>query len=120
MYMRIKQRTLPSQLPELHDVPPLLTRIYAARGVRHARELDTGLQQLEPYHSLKGIEAATELLLDAIEQQQRGGILREEDPTAELPPRPLLVRLLLLEKKNTQLHRFPSAMLRQHRRNSSL
>ena len=69
--MRIKQRTLPSQLPELHDVPPLLTRIYAARGVRHARELDTGLQQLEPYHSLKGIEAATELLLDAIEQQQR-------------------------------------------------
>ncbi len=69
--MRIKQRPLPSQLPELHDLPPLLTRIYAARGVRHPRELDTGLQQLEPYHSLKGIGAATALLLDAIEQQQR-------------------------------------------------
>lgn len=69
--MRIKQRPLPTQLPELHGLPPLLTRIYAARGVRHARELDTGLQQLEPYHSLKDIEAATGLLLDAIEQQQR-------------------------------------------------
>ena len=69
--MRIKQRLLPEQLPELQGVPPLLARIYAARGVRHARELDTGLKQLEPYHSLKGIDAAVALLLDAIEQQQR-------------------------------------------------
>lgn len=69
--MRIKQRTLPAQLPELQGLPPLLTRVYAARGVKHARELDTGLQQLEPYHSLKGIDAAVSLLLDAIEQQQR-------------------------------------------------
>lgn len=69
--MRIKQRHLPGTLPDLQGLPPLLTRIYAARGVCHARELDTGLQQLEPYHSLKGITAAVELLLDAIEQQQR-------------------------------------------------
>lgn len=69
--MRIKQRPLPEQLPDLHGLPPLLTRIYAARGVRHRRELDTGLQQLEPFHSLKGIDAAVELLQDALEQQQR-------------------------------------------------
>lgn len=77
--MRIKQRLLPDQLPELQGVPPLLTRIYAARGVRHARELDTGLKQLEPYHSLKGIEAAVTLLLDAIEQQQRVLIVGDFD-----------------------------------------
>ncbi|MBF6723735.1 single-stranded-DNA-specific exonuclease RecJ, partial [Acinetobacter baumannii] len=69
--MRIKQRTLPAQLPELQGLPPLLTRVYAARGVKHARELDTGLQQLAPYHALMGINAAVDLLLDAIEQQQR-------------------------------------------------
>ena len=69
--MRIKQRHVPGALPDLQGVPPLLTRIYAARGVRHARELDTGLQQLQPYHGFKGITAAVELLLDAIEQQQR-------------------------------------------------
>src|SRR5574344_2676162 len=69
--MRIKQRHLPGTLPDLQGLPPLLTRIYAARGVCHARELDTGLQQLEPYHSLKGIEQAVSLLVDAIEQRQR-------------------------------------------------
>lgn len=68
--MRIKQRTF-SGMPELPGLPPLLARIYAARGVRALSELETGLQQLEPYHSLKGIEQAVNLLVDAIEQRQR-------------------------------------------------
>lgn len=69
--MRIKQRVLPSSMPDLEGLPPLLTRIYAARGVRHIRELETGLQQLEPYHSFKGMPQAVELLLDAVERRQR-------------------------------------------------
>lgn len=68
--MRIRQRTF-SGVPELSGLPPLLARIYAARGVRALSELETGLQQLEPYHSLKGIEQAVSLLVDAIEQRQR-------------------------------------------------
>ena len=69
--MRIKQRVLPSSMPDLEGLPPLLTRIYAARGVRHIRELETGLQQLELYHSFKGMPQAVELLLDAVERRQR-------------------------------------------------
>lgn len=69
--MRIRQRALPSPLPELPGLPPLLTRVYAARGVRHPDELDNGLRQLEPYHSLKGIEQAVELLLRALDQNKQ-------------------------------------------------
>ena len=41
--MRIEPRPLPANLPDLGDLPPLLTRLYAARGVKSADELDKGL-----------------------------------------------------------------------------
>ncbi|HFT1792501.1 TPA: hypothetical protein RZX65_005653, partial [Pseudomonas aeruginosa] len=41
--MRIEPRPLPETLPDLGDLPPLLARLYAARGVRCAEELDKGL-----------------------------------------------------------------------------
>ena len=43
-------------------VHPVLERIYAARGVRSAAELDTSLERLAPVGSLEGAEAAAELL----------------------------------------------------------
>ena len=42
---------------------PVLERVYAARGVRSAAELDTSLERLLPVRTLEGIEAAAELLL---------------------------------------------------------
>jgi len=69
--MRIESRPLPPTLPNLGDLPPLLTRLYAARGVQSAEELDKGLARLIPYQQLKGVEAAVELLVDALEQGQR-------------------------------------------------
>ncbi|OYW90588.1 MAG: single-stranded-DNA-specific exonuclease RecJ [Pseudomonadales bacterium 32-61-5] len=69
--MRIEPRPLPAQLPDLGDLPPLLTRLYAARGVQSASELDKGLARLIPYGQLKGIDAAVELLVSALEQRQR-------------------------------------------------
>ncbi|CAD5107524.1 single-stranded-DNA-specific exonuclease RecJ [Zestomonas carbonaria] len=69
--MRIETRPLPAQLPDLGDLPPLLTRLYAARGVQSAAELDKGLARLIPYQRLKGIDAAVELLVQALEQRQR-------------------------------------------------
>ena len=69
--MRIESRPLPSHLPDLGDLPPLLTRLYAARGVLSAVELDKGLARLLPYQQLKGIDAAVELLVQALQQQQR-------------------------------------------------
>ena len=55
--MRIESRVLPDQLPDLGDLPPLLTRLYAARGVRSARELDRSLRALLPWNLLKGRRA---------------------------------------------------------------
>ena len=56
--MRIEHRPLPATLPQLGDLPPLLTRLYAARGVQSVEELDKGLARLIPYRQLKGIDAA--------------------------------------------------------------
>ncbi|WP_220814444.1 single-stranded-DNA-specific exonuclease RecJ [Pseudomonas paralcaligenes] len=69
--MRIDLRPLPDTLPDLGNLPPLLTRLYAARGVRSAEELDKGLARLIPYQRLKGIEAAVELLVQALERRER-------------------------------------------------
>lgn len=69
--MRIEPRPLPAVLPFLGDLPPLLTRLYAARGVQSAAELDKGLARLIPFQQLKGIEAAVNLLVTALTQRQR-------------------------------------------------
>lgn len=69
--MRIEPRPLPETLPDLGDLPPLLTRLYAARGVQSAAELDKGLARLMPHSQLKGIEAAVDLLVEALEKRQR-------------------------------------------------
>ncbi len=69
--MRIEQRPLPAILPDLGDIPPLLTRIYAARGVQSADELEKGLARLLPVHLLKGMDDAVQLLAQALEQRQR-------------------------------------------------
>lgn len=69
--MRIEPRELPDTLPFLGDLPPLLTRLYAARGVASEEELDKGLARLIPYQQLKGIEAAVDLLVTALQQRQR-------------------------------------------------
>ncbi|MCK9533616.1 MAG: single-stranded-DNA-specific exonuclease RecJ [Pseudomonas sp.] len=69
--MRIERRPLPAVLPDLGDIPPLLTRIYAARGVESAAELEKGLARLLPTHLLKGMDAAVLLLAQALKQRQR-------------------------------------------------
>ncbi|WP_349572863.1 single-stranded-DNA-specific exonuclease RecJ [Azotobacter salinestris] len=69
--MRIEPRPLPERLPDLGDLPPLLTRLYAARGVQSAAELDKGLARLLPYGRLKGIEGAVELLVEALRERRR-------------------------------------------------
>ena len=58
MTMRIEARPLPAILPDLGNLPPLLTRLYAARGVQSAAELDKGLARLVPYQQMKGMPAA--------------------------------------------------------------
>ena len=69
--MRIEPRQLPATLPFLGDLPPLLTRLYAARGVQSEAELDKSLARLIPFQQLKGIDAAVDLLVTALAQRQR-------------------------------------------------
>ncbi|MFK7699433.1 single-stranded-DNA-specific exonuclease RecJ [Pseudomonas caspiana] len=69
--MRIESRPLPLTLPFLGDLPPLLTRLYAARGVLSEADLDKSLARLIPYQQLKGIDAAVDLLVTALNERQR-------------------------------------------------
>ena len=69
--MRIEPRPLPETLPFLGEMPTLLTRLYAARGVQSQAELDKRLARLIPYQQLKGIEVAVDLLVQALDQRQR-------------------------------------------------
>lgn len=67
---RISQRSLPSRwrLPGIH---PVLQRVYAARGVTSAADLELSLQSLLPYQSMKGIGQAVELLLPVVTEGRR-------------------------------------------------
>ena len=67
--MRIETRTVPPVLPPLGDLPPLLTRLYAARGVNTVSELDKRLQALLPFTLFKGMPEAVAVLVDAVQQQ---------------------------------------------------
>ena len=64
---------------EQAGVHPLLARLFAARGVNSAEELDTQLQHLLSPHTLKGSEEAARLLARAIEQQQHLCIVADYD-----------------------------------------
>ena len=83
--MRIEPRLLPDTLPFLGDLPPLLTRLYAARGVASEAELDKSLARLIPYQQLKGIDAAVDLLVTALDERQRMLIVGDLMPTVQRP-----------------------------------
>src|SRR5690606_25587850 len=68
--MRIESRPVPAELPDLGDLPPLLTRLYAARGVRSAAELDRSLRSLLPWTLFKGMDQAVAVLREALAQGQ--------------------------------------------------
>lgn len=76
----IVRRPLPGVLPDLaNNLHPLLTRLYASRGVSNASELERGAAGLLPFSSLKGIDAAVQLLCQALTQQQQLVIVGDFD-----------------------------------------
>ena len=67
--MKIHTRDMPPRQVwalEQAGIHPLLARLYAARGVKSADELDDGLNRLLPLSSLLGADRAAVLLADAI------------------------------------------------------
>jgi single-stranded-DNA-specific exonuclease len=77
--MHIKQRELPTVDLNMPNIPPILQRIYASRGIREAAQLDKQLQTLLPFHSLKGINEACIRLHTALSEQQRILIIGDFD-----------------------------------------
>ncbi|TLY96776.1 MAG: single-stranded-DNA-specific exonuclease RecJ [Gammaproteobacteria bacterium] len=64
MRLRVVRRAPGVQgAPLRGDLHPVLERVYAARGVRSAADLDTSLARLLPVGTLEGIAAAVDLLL---------------------------------------------------------
>ena len=53
------------------DIAPLLKRIYISRGITSAQQLETTARALHSYQKLHGIDAAVELLFEAIQGNKR-------------------------------------------------
>jgi single-stranded-DNA-specific exonuclease len=64
---------------EQSGVHPLLARLYAARGVHDAQQLQTELRLLLPPSGLKGMDAAASLLANAIAQELHICIVADYD-----------------------------------------
>jgi len=61
------------------NLPPLLRRLYAARGVTSDEQLSYTLKHLASPLQLRGIDRAVELLAEAIDRQQRVLVLGDFD-----------------------------------------
>lgn len=69
---QIKRRVIPALVADLPaDLHPVLQRVYAARHVTDAAELEHSLTRLIPYQQLKDIDKAVALLAEALQQQWR-------------------------------------------------
>ena len=82
MSLQILTRDVPPRTAwtlEQAGVHPLLSRLFAARGIQSPDELDDGLAKLLPPQTLKGTEAAANLLADAIDAQKRLCIVADYD-----------------------------------------
>ena len=77
--MLIKQRQLPTHQIQLPNVPELLQRIYATRGIIDESQLDKQLTKLLPFQTLKDISKACLRLENAFRAQQRILIIGDFD-----------------------------------------
>jgi len=70
--IRITDRPVPSATPALPDgLPPLLQRLYAARGIAGAGDLDYRLAQLPNPEALDGLSEAAAIMAEAIMSNKR-------------------------------------------------
>ena len=64
---------------QAQGLPTLFSRLFAARGVARAEQLDYSLKRLLPYHTLKDIGPAAVRLADAIARQERMLVVADYD-----------------------------------------
>ncbi|PXV45292.1 single-stranded-DNA-specific exonuclease RecJ [Salmonella enterica subsp. enterica serovar Newport str. CFSAN000837] len=68
-HLRRREADEPANPPA--DLPPLLRRLYASRGVRSARELERSVKGMLPWQQLSGIDNAVEILYNAFREGTR-------------------------------------------------
>jgi len=82
---KILRRSPPVNINESEEIdfgatmPPLLAKVYLARGVKNAESLDYSLSKLYPVKALKGIDDAVQLLTQALTAQQHILIVADFD-----------------------------------------
>lgn len=69
--LRVQPRLNAEIPPALNQLPPVLARIYAARGVQDPDDLELSLKKLLPAQDLLGLSAALDRLERALDQQQQ-------------------------------------------------
>lgn len=75
----IVPRPLPKKMGQFSDMPPLLARIFSARGITTLDELDRSLAKLPSPWLLAGMETMVMHLVAALRQQQRIVIVADFD-----------------------------------------
>jgi len=75
----IKRRPLAEEIDLPSDIHPVLRRIYAARDIKTADDLDYSLNKLLPYEDLSNIQEAVALLAEAIKSNRRILIVADFD-----------------------------------------
>ncbi|MCG8672285.1 MAG: single-stranded-DNA-specific exonuclease RecJ [Pseudomonadales bacterium] len=66
---KITRRAIKDFQPFSESLPPVIQRIYAARGVANEDEVNLQLKQLIPAQSLKGLDQALDLLHHALREE---------------------------------------------------
>ena len=79
MPLLIKRRLLSEKLNLPDSIHPVLKRVYAARDIKTADDLDYSLQMLLPYEDLSNIHEAVALLADSIKNNKRILIVADFD-----------------------------------------
>ncbi len=79
--MEIVRRTVPesARLLASSGLHPVLARVFAARGIATANELDRGLATLPGFATMKGIDAAAARLADAIARREKIVVVADYD-----------------------------------------
>jgi single-stranded-DNA-specific exonuclease len=76
---KIARRNVPEVINLPDSIHPVLQRVYAARNIQSTEDLDYSLSSLLPFNSLSGIDAAVNLLCEALENKRRILIVADFD-----------------------------------------
>ncbi len=77
--MKITQRVVPAHGPWNDNMPPVLQRVFASRGVSNSEQADLTLAKLLSPGQLSGMDQAVDLLLQAIQAQKHIVIVGDFD-----------------------------------------